>query len=246
MSENYSVYYCDTETTGLDPVKNDVIEVCFWRMGDEESRTWRFKPLNPESIDDRALKVNGHLREDILGLTAFGRETYLDPREVLPEIEAWIMEDGCSATERVFVGQNPDFDYEFLFNLWKKCDYFEEFPFGFWRNGNENVGFTLDTIQIARFIDLLLGKKRRFYNLGSLVKSFGIKKAQAHRADGDVQMTKELFEKMMKGFADAAKNFSDCYEKSDELGSLDDIEGSPEPWEDSDEDIVENNDSGDL
>lgn len=210
---SYSVYVCDTETTGLDPVKNDVIEVCFWRIGEPESKTWWMKPLNPESIQDKALKVNKHNREDILGLTKEGREKYLPPEEVLPEIEEWIMEDGAAAEERVFIGQNPEFDYKFLAELWKKTGNQDDFPFGFWRNKNENIGYTLDTIQLARFIDLMLGKKRKFYNLGGLVKAFSIKKAQAHRADGDVQMTKDLYEKIAAGFESAAKTFRNCYEE---------------------------------
>lgn len=211
---SYSVYVSDCETTGLDPVGNDVIEVCFWRIGEESSKTWCLKAMNPETIQDKALKVNGHKRDDILHLTKEGKEKYRLPEDVLPEIEAWIMEDGAAAEERVFIGQNPDFDYRFLYQLWKKTGVPDDFPFGFWRNEDENMGFTLDTIQLARWIDLLLGKKRKFYNLGGLVKAFGIKKVQAHRADGDVQMTKDLYEKMSEPFREMAEeHFSECYEK---------------------------------
>jgi len=209
---SYAVYVCDTETTGLDAEKNDVIEVCFWRLGEPESRTWHMKPFNPENIQEKALKVNKHKREDVLGFTKEGKEKFRDPSEVLPEIEEWLMEDGAAAEERVFIGQNPEFDYKFLYQTWKKAGVPDDFPFGFWRNDNENMGFTLDTIQLARFIDLMLGKKRKYYNLGGLVKAFGIKKAQAHRADGDVQMTKDLFEKIAEGFKEAAQQFEDCYE----------------------------------
>ncbi len=210
---SYSCYVVDTETTGLDPLKHDVIEVCIWRIGEDSSRTWCMKALNPETIEDKALKINGHKREDILHLTKEGKEKYLHPDVVLPEIEEWIMQDGSSAEERVFIGQNPDFDYKFMYNWWKRMGHPEDFPFGFWRNEDENLGYTLDTIQLARWIDLLIGKKRKFYNLGGLVKAFGIKKAQAHRADGDVQMTKDLYEKMSEPFKEMAiKNFSECYE----------------------------------
>jgi DNA polymerase III alpha subunit (gram-positive type) len=50
---------------------------------------------------------------------------------------------------------------------------------------------------MVRLIDLCTGKKRRAYGLGALQKAFGVTKAQAHRADGDVKMTKELFEKLI-------------------------------------------------
>ena len=197
----YVQYICDCETTGTDHEKNDVIELCLWRIGDTESKTWCLKPLSPETIEDEALRVNGHLLEDILWKTQFGRDTYRIPSEVLPEIEMWIMEDGAAAEERVFIGQNPDFDYQFLLNQWRKAGSEDNFPFGYWiegRNGKRrNQGYIIDTMQLARLIDVCTGKKRTRYGLGALVKDFSITKATAHRADGDVKMTKELFEKIV-------------------------------------------------
>lgn len=214
-SSPYVLYVCDTETTGTDPTKHDVIEVCFWRLSDDECKTWCLQPLDVETIDDRALKVNKHKRDDLIHKTAKGRETYLDPKVVLPEIEMWIMQDGVGSEDRVFIGQNPEFDYSFLVKMWEKLETPETFPFGFWRGegaDRKNLGFIIDTIQIARFIDLCTDKKRRRYNLGALVKDFSITKAVAHRADGDVKMTKDLFLKMIDGFRQTAiDRFSDCY-----------------------------------
>lgn len=211
----YVTYFCDTETSGLDCVKNDVIEVCLWRAGDAESRTWHLIPLSPENIEDEALQINKHLREDILHKTEAGRAKYKHPSEVIPEIEAWMMEDGAGAEERVFIGQNPDFDYRFLLELWKKLGAEDSFPFGYWidgRDGRRNQGFIIDTIQLARLIDVCTGKKRARYGLGALVKDFGVTKATAHRADGDVKMTKELFEKMYAVLKDPIiQAFNDSY-----------------------------------
>lgn len=218
MTDNnspYVLYVVDCETTGTNPNEHDVIEVCFWRLTDDESKTWCLKPLNVETIDDRALKINKHKREDIIHKTAKGRETYLDPVTVLPEIEMWIMQDGVGTEDRVFVGQNPQFDYDFLVKLWQKVGSEDTFPFGFWRGEGaerKNLGFLIDTIQIARLIDLCTNKKRRRYNLGSLVKDFSITKAVAHRADGDVKMTRDLFLKMLEGLRESAQeHFDDCY-----------------------------------
>jgi DNA polymerase III alpha subunit (gram-positive type) len=198
---SYVQYVIDIESTGLDPIKNDIIEVCFWRLGDAESKTWWLTPLSPENIEEEALQINKHLREDILHQTKEGREKYRHPSEVLPEIEMWLMEDGAAAEERVFIGQNPMFDYEFLLALWRKMKVEKEFPFGYWipnRDGTErNQGYIIDTMQLARFIDVCTGKKRARYGLGALVKDFGVTKSTAHRADGDVKMTKELYEKMI-------------------------------------------------
>lgn len=197
----YVNYIIDTETTGTNPLLHDVIEVCIWRLGDAESKTWWLQPLSPENIEEEALQINKHLREDILHQTKEGREKYRHPSEVLPEIEMWIMEDGAAAEERVFIGQNPMFDYDFLLALWRKMGVEKEFPFGYWipnRDGTErNQGYIIDTIQLARLIDVCTGKKRSRYGLGALVKDFDITKATAHRADGDVKMTKDLYEKIV-------------------------------------------------
>lgn len=198
---SYVQYIIDTETTGTDPIRHDIIEVCFWRLGDAESKTWWLTPLSPENIEEEALQINKHLREDILHQTKEGREKYKHPSEVLPEIEMWLMEDGAAAEERVFIGQNPMFDYEFLLALWRKMKAEKEFPFGYWipnRDGSErNQGYIMDTMQLARLIDVCTGKKRARYGLGALVKDFSVTKSTAHRADGDVKMTKELYEKII-------------------------------------------------
>ena len=198
---SYVSYVVDTETTGTDPNKHDVIEVCFWRIGDAESKTWHLKALHPENIEEKALQINKHLREDITHKTAVGRAKYLHPSEVLPEIEMWLMADGAAAEERVFVGQDPDFDYNFLLALWAGQNASDQYPFGYWYEGSEgrrNQGYMIDTIQLARLIDVCTGKKRARYGLSALVKDFSITKATAHRADGDVRMTKELYEKIFK------------------------------------------------
>ena len=212
---SYIQYVCDCETTGLDPQRHDIIEVCFWRIGDAESKTWWMKPMSPENIEDEALAVNNHLREDLLHRTQEGRDKYREPAVVLPEIEMWLMEDGAAAEERVFIGQNPDFDYRFLLALWKRLDAEDSFPFGYWidgKDGRRNQGYIIDTIQLARLIDVCTGKKRARYGLGALVKDFGVTKATAHRADGDVKMTKELFDKIYAVMKDPLiAAFNDSY-----------------------------------
>jgi DNA polymerase III alpha subunit (gram-positive type) len=211
----YVGYVIDCETTGTDAVKNDVIEVCFWRLGDAESKTWCLKPLFPENIEEEALQINGHLLEDILWKTQKGKDTYRIPSEVLPEIEMWLMEDGAAAEERVFIGQNPDFDYQFLLSLWRKTGSEDSFPFGYWIDGKKdrrNQGYIIDTIQLARLIDFCTGKKRARYGLGALVKDFSVTRSTVHRADGDVKMTKELFEKIVAVLKDPIIGaFNDSY-----------------------------------
>ncbi len=195
-------YVGDVETTGLDPQLHDIIEVSLWRMSDGEQRSWLVKPLNEETIQEESLKINKHKREDILGLTKFGKENYLDPAQAVMDIEEWMMEDDVGVDDRAFIGANPSFDISFLEGLWKKVGCEDSFPFG---------KFVLDVIQITRLIDFCNGKRRERYNLGSLVKDFQIKKEKAHRADADVRMTKDLFLKQTDSISNhIVEAFADC------------------------------------
>lgn len=196
----YVLYVVDTETTGLDPVACDVVEVCFcrivWETGQEPAsdiKTWLLKAKNPTAIQDSALAVNGHKREDILHLTKYGKEKYQLPEEALAEIELWIMDDNVSALDRVFIGHNPTFDLNFLRQLWKKNNAENTFPFE-----TDNDNRVVDTKQLAIIIDLCTGRRRQMYNLGALAKAFGSKKEKSHRAQGDVETTVNLLLKVLE------------------------------------------------
>lgn len=200
---SYVIYVIDTETTGIDSSVNEVVEGSFWRSSDDDHKTWLFRVFNEVAISDKALKINGHKKEDILHKTAFGRENYKNPLDIIPEIEAWVMTDGVSVEDRVFGGQNAEFDYEFLRALWKSAGSLDTFPFS---------KFILDTMQLTRLIDVCTGRRRSRYNLSSLVKDFGISKAKAHRAAGDVKMTRDLLMKQLGMVRDfISETFKDCY-----------------------------------
>ena len=201
---SHIIYCVDTETTGLEANIADVIEVSCWRnLPVEEQRTWCIKPINLADISEKALKVNGHKLEDLLHSTEHGKKTYREASAVVPEIESWILQDGFSMEDRVFIGQNPDFDVGFLKALWRKAGSPDSFPFG---------NFVIDTIMVTRLIDLCTGIKRERYNLASLVKAFSVTKDKAHSADGDVRMTKDLFFAQLDPIKEfVAKMFAEKY-----------------------------------
>lgn len=200
---SYVVYICDVETTGTENEIHDIIEASFWRSSDDTQKTWFIKPLNIEAIEEKALSINGHKREEITHQVKAGRDKYMLPSDVIIEMENWILEDDMSVEDRVFIGQNASFDFNFLKKFWEKQESDDTFPFG---------SFVIDTILLTRLIDLATGKKRKYYNLGKLVKAFGITKGKAHRASEDVKMTKDLFYKQFMPLIDIMKeNFNDCY-----------------------------------
>lgn len=203
--DEYIIYVTDTETTGLIEGVHEIIELSSYRfsLNDEskdEQKTWLIKAMNPSTIQEDALAKNGHKKEDILHQTQYGRDNYILPSNFIPDFDAWVGSDDMSAHDRVFCGQNPLFDFKHMIEMWKKYDSLDTFPF--LRNHDALIQ---DTKTLALSMDIALGRKREKYALSALIKSFGIKKEKAHRADADVRMTKDLFVKFIKTLREAAK-----------------------------------------
>jgi len=187
----YVIYVADTETTGLDSHSHDVIELSLYRLNDNVQKTWWFKPINYETIDMGALRVNGHKIEDLKLETKVGRDLYVDPIKNIVDIENWIADDGVPAENRVLCGQNISFDKAMLEQLWLKCNSKDSFPFG---------RRTMDTMIIEFFLDWCKGSMADSYSLSALVKKYGIKNEKAHSSTADTKATKEVFEKQVENF----------------------------------------------
>lgn len=194
---NYAIYVADVETTGLDPYNNDVIELSLLRLSDGEQKTWCMKPLNFQTIETAALKINGHKLEDITHVTKYGQDTYLDPAKVIVDIENWVLNDDASTNNRVLCGQNIAFDKNMLEQLWTKCNSKDTMPFG---------RRTLDTMTIEFFLDLCKGEMALGYSLSNLTKKYGVTNSKAHSAASDVLATKEVFEHQISFFKKLLKN----------------------------------------
>jgi DNA polymerase III epsilon subunit-like protein len=187
-------YICDTETTGLDPVKHSPIEVCYYRIQagyEDKVKTSFIKAINYETIDHNALRINGHKFEDITHQTAVGRAKYIDPHKAIVDMENFIAEDNLSNQDRIFVGHNGGFDYLQLQKMWEKCDCLDSFPFG---------RLIIDTRQFELLCDLAQNKHDEAYNLGSVLKRYGIKNEKAHTAEADCIATAQLFKKQLESF----------------------------------------------
>lgn len=188
---DYVIYVADTETTGLSILHNDVIELSLYRLTDNVQKTWHIKPINYNTIDTGALRVNGHKLEDLKHQTKFGIDTYKDASKTIVEIENWISEDGMPAEKRILAGHNIAFDKNMLEQLWIKCDSKDTFPFG---------RRSIDTMQIEFFMDWCKGSMAEGYSLNNLVKKYGVKNEKAHSAEADTKATKEVLEKQVEFF----------------------------------------------
>lgn len=192
MNHNYTFYFCDTETTGLDYNLHSPIEISLIRIATtDEQKTWNLKPINLESIDTSALRVNGHKIKDLKCQTQFGRETYADPNKTIIDIENWVSQDNCPSEYRCLIGQNISFDIEMLKQLWFKCDSKDSYPFG---------RRYLDTMVIELFLDYCKGQFADYYNLNSIIKKYGVKNDKAHSAASDTKATKKVFMKQVELF----------------------------------------------
>jgi DNA polymerase III epsilon subunit-like protein len=193
MDFKFVLYVLDSETTSLNKESGEIIELSILRINDEEQRTFLIKPENYEAIEKEALRINGHKIEDLRHQTQYGKDLYRDPKIVLAEIENWMMSDNVSSEDRIMVGQNVNFDLGFLQEFWKKYASLETFPWGLRPR-------TLDTMQLALFLDIIKGERSQYYNLGSLVEKFGVRKQKQHRADTDTVMCKDVFLRQIMEF----------------------------------------------
>jgi len=191
------LFVCDVESTGLDPVKNDIIEVSILRLVDNKQKTWYVRPASFENISMKALEVNRvkleDLRRDPNTISdvekSLGVRAYLPIKEVLPDIENFIVEGGSSTHDRILVGHNILFDLNMLVEMWKKGDAEDSFPF-------VTYGNVIDTKCLAIFHDYFKDKDVTTYNLGSCVRRFGLKKRGFHEGAEDVLATRDLLFKI--------------------------------------------------
>ncbi len=173
--------FLDTETTGLDPEKHEIIEIgCVLVQlkntnGENvfeviEEFEYKVKPEKIEIADPVALRVNGYNEADwIFALK-------------LSEVMKIVSKKTKNA---ILVGHNVAFDYAFLQNAFAKT-------------GEENLMHyhKLDTISMA-FAKLCMEGEIGGYSLHKLTEKFGIVNTNAHTALADARATFELFKKLV-------------------------------------------------
>jgi DNA polymerase III epsilon subunit-like protein len=179
------VCYVDTETTGLDPVKNDVIEIGLilevnGRVKDEMKINC--KPYDFNSVDPSALAVHGYTIEDL--------QSFQPPRVALRTVVAFL--GGCcdkyDKTDKYYpAGFRVDFDMNFLSSWFKKGG---DNYFGSWFNGK-----ALDPLHILRFWDYMGIIDLPSYKLQMVCDYFKIP-IVAHDAMSDIRATREIIRRI--------------------------------------------------
>lgn len=159
----------DIETTGLNPEKDEIIELAAVRRKTDKNL----------EIFHHYLRVNGPINQEITQLTGISTETLKKSGEksliVLPELKKFVRDD-------IIIGYNVRFDLEFL-------------RFAFMRAklkmlNNENK----DLLRLVKKKNKFMND----YHLQSALEVYGIKNKKPHTAIGDATATLMLGEKLQE------------------------------------------------
>lgn len=156
----------DIETTGLNPVKNEIIELSALKICDNKVVD-RFTTL---------IKPNGKIPSFITGLTGISNEMVKDAKP----IES-ILADFCSFVgNSVILGHNVSFDMRFIKENCKR------------HLDKEFANSTIDTLKISR--KLLPNIKN--HKLSTLADHYGISSEGHHRGLVDCEITYNVHQQL--------------------------------------------------
>lgn len=186
-------FWTDTETTGLDPVKNAIIQIAGIIVIDgkeEEKFNLKCRPNDTDEVDQKALDVHGMTKEEIM--------TYPNPKNVYTKLKA-IFDKYINKFDKMdkffAAGKNVQFDLNFLNEFFRK-------------NGTPNKKYNCDGdpfffsyVHSAKFeVETLamqyeMKKKRKIfdsYKLENLCNKVGIQLSNAHDAMADIEASREI------------------------------------------------------
>jgi DNA polymerase-3 subunit epsilon len=152
--------WLDTETTGLNPDKNDIIEFAGLREDTLETLHLKVYPERPENAHPRALEVNGYTREK------WDEAGAIEMASAIPQIAKFL--EGA-----ILAGQNVSFDENFIKATMRRHDV------------ETRIGYhKLDVATLALIRLRPLGAKS--VSLGYVCDVLGISNEGAHTALADV------------------------------------------------------------
>lgn len=192
------IAWIDVETTGLDKVKNGILQIaCKIELGGRviDKFVSYVKPLLTDEIAEEALKVNGITREQMVDFPL--------AEEVLPVFIAFLKQhvNQYDTTDKLIMGgYNTGFDAGFLREWFKKLNNKYFGSFFYWR--------TIDVLDHAVFYYTVTGSAlplgRGAMKLTTVSERHGLSIDNAHDAEADITMTRELFHllnsKIIKGY----------------------------------------------
>lgn len=168
----------DIETTGFNPVSNDIIELSAIKVVENKIHS-KFSKL---------VKPYGYLNNYITSLTGITRDMLKDA----PTIDKTILEFNEFCKDSIVIGHNVTFDLKFINTKLKECHKIEF----------END--YIDTLKLAKkFLPQLPSKK-----LGMIAEHFNLDTTGMHRGLKDCMVTNTCYQKFLEMENPPAKNLS--------------------------------------
>ncbi len=175
------VLYFDTETTGLDAFKNDIIQIAGIVEIDGEVKEefeFRCQPFSYENVDQKALDVHGMSLDEI--------RTYQKPEEMYQQLITVFGKyiDKFDKNDKFLsAGQNVEFDVKFLRQFFKKNG---DNYYGSWIGWHK-----LDLLPLATVLWYKGIINPANFKLETIAKEFGLT-FKAHDALEDIKVTRQL------------------------------------------------------
>lgn len=168
--------FVDTETTGLDPAKHEILEIALIRTTPDgkdvkDKFSCRVFPEHIETAEPKALEVNKYSAEK------WAKELCVEPGEVVDAIQAM----GRNTT---LVGHNVAFDESFLAPLFNRFNL--RVPWTYHR---------VDTVALAWPLHAL-GELERL-SLANVCQFLGIAAVPAHTAESDAEACRQVYVELM-------------------------------------------------
>lgn len=181
------ILYFDTETTGINPKVNEIIQFAAIIEIDgvvKEEVDIRCQPTDWEHIDQSALDVNKVTIEQL--------KTFDDPSIMATKINALFDKyiDKYDTSDKFYpAGHNVQFDLDFLQAFWNK--HISKYGTGSYQNWR-----SLDSRVFANFLNVSGKLDVPDIKLGTICKHWGIE-IDAHDALNDIRAARQVIKKMM-------------------------------------------------
>ena len=185
------VLYFDVETTGLDPVKQDIIQIAGLIEIDNvvvEEFEFKVAPVNPENATPEALDVHGY---DLVTIMQFPPHSHV--YNSLIELFSKYIDKYNKADKFTPAGYNVRFDMDFLKNFFLKHN---DKYFGSWFNYK-----MVDPLPVLHYAEWAQKISLENYKLVTVCERFGIE-LQAHDALSDIRATREVLLHLSNLFED--------------------------------------------
>jgi len=181
-------FWCDVETTGLDPQKNGIWQIAYLiHDGDRDiNREFKIQPFPTDEIEDRALEVGGIKRDDLKTFHP-AIKVY---RALLADLGT-IVDKYDQRDKMLFYAYNAAFDNQFLRSFFVKCG---DKYFGSW------FWFPyLDIMTLAMYYLKDRRSQMPNFKLATVANELGIKikDENLHNASYDIEITRKILQEII-------------------------------------------------